>query len=66
MRYFRYISFIIASFVDILSEKSSKLRGLDALCYFVCFSGEAFLFYFHLHGREMVDVQVRVNLENTP
>ncbi|KAL5270455.1 hypothetical protein ACHWQZ_G001244 [Mnemiopsis leidyi] len=57
-----YIAFIIASFVDILSEKSSKLHGLDAFCYFVCFTGEAFLFYFHLHGREMVDVQIHLCL----
>jgi len=57
-----YVAFIIASFVDIVTEKSSKLQGLDAFCYFVGFTGEAYLFYFHLHGRDMVDVQIHICL----
>lgn len=57
-----YLSFILASLFDLLINPSSIIWGIDGLCYSVAYGGEAFLFYFHLGGRPMVDTQIHLCL----
>lgn len=57
-----YVAFLLCAVLDILSENSSKLEGLDGLFYGLAFFAEGFMFFFHLHGRPMVDVQIHTLL----
>lgn len=58
-----YSAFVIGALVEILMYKKYEIpKKLDFVCGILGFSVEAFLFYFHLHAREPIDVHVHVLL----
>ena len=58
-----FFSFAIASFIEILVHGKYPLpNGIEFLANLLAFGVEAFLFHFHLHGRDEVDIHVHTLL----
>lgn len=58
-----YFSFSFGAFIEILLHNGANLpKDLDCICGILAFTIEAFLFAFHLHGKEVVEVYVHVLL----
>lgn len=58
-----YSAFVLGAVVEILMHKNYELpKKLDFVCGILGFSVEAFLFYFHLHAREPIDIHLHILL----
>ena len=58
-----YSGFVLGAIIEILMHYRFEMpKMLDFVCGMIGFSVEAFLFYFHLHARELIDVHVHVLL----
>ena len=58
-----FFSFGLASFVEILVHGKYHLpEGIEFIANILAFSVEGFLFYFHLHGRDEIDIHVHTLL----
>lgn len=58
-----FFAFALASFIEILvHRKYLLLDGVEFLANIIAFGIEGFLFHFHLHGRDPIDIHVHTLL----
>ena len=58
-----FLAFALASILEILVDRKYSLpNGIEFLANIIAFGIEAFLFHFHLHGRNQIDILVHTLL----